>query len=63
MKARHRADLWIAHFWLVDPEARQPECFRAEAGTYQRVLEAVGDQVVERPDWPSLRITLGDLWA
>lgn len=63
VKARRCAELGIAHFWLVDPEARRLECFRAEAGTYQRVLEAEGDEVVEHPDWPGLRIMLGDLWA
>ncbi len=63
VKARRCAELGIPHFWVVDPERRRLECYRAEGGAYQRALEAEDGETVEHPDWPGLRVALGDLWV
>jgi hypothetical protein len=41
---------------------RRLECFRLETGQWRRALDGEGDTVLEHPDWPGLRLRLGDLW-
>ena len=62
VKARRYAALGIAHYWIVDPEARRIECFRAEAGAYALALDVEGDATLVPPDWPGLTIALAHLW-
>ena len=42
VKARRYAALGIRHYWLVDPEARKVECYRADASTYVLVAQGEG---------------------
>ena len=62
VKARRYAALGIRHYWIVDPEARRLECYRAEGDAYALVLHADGDVSPAHPDWPGLTLTLADLW-
>ena len=62
VKARRYAALGIPHNWIVDPEARRIECYRAEAGAYVLALEGQGDTTLGFPDWPGLAIALADVW-
>jgi Uma2 family endonuclease len=52
----------MQHYWIVDPEARRIECYRADAGAYVAARELEGDAMLEPPDWPGLTISLADLW-
>jgi len=62
VKSRRYAALGIRHYWLVDPEARRFECYRAEGDAYARVIQAEGDVALTHPDWPDLTLPLADLW-
>lgn len=62
VKARRDAALGIRHYWLVDPEARRLECYRAVAGRYERAAEAEDEAVLVPRDWPDLALRLGELW-
>lgn len=62
VKAQRYAALGIAHYWLVDPDARRLECYRLEAGVYRLVAEAEAQQTATHPDWPDLTIPLASLW-
>ncbi len=61
-KARRYAALGVPHYWLVDPETRRIECYRAEQGTYRLVGASEGDAPLSHPDWPDLTLTPADLW-
>lgn len=61
-KARRYATLGIRDYWLVDPEARRVECYRAESGRYALAAAGEGDTVLAPPGWPGLTVTLADLW-
>jgi Uma2 family endonuclease len=62
VKARRYAALGIPHYWIVDPEARRIECYRAAAGAYAATREVEGDATLVPTDWPGLTIALADLW-
>jgi Uma2 family endonuclease len=62
VKARRYAALGIRHYWLVDPEAKRLECYRAEAAAYVPVVQGEADAPVAHPDWPDLNLVLADLW-
>src|SRR5262245_2156006 len=61
-KSRRYAALEVPHLWFLDPVDRRLECFRLEVGQWRLALEGSHDQVIEHPDWPGLRLRLGDLW-
>jgi Uma2 family endonuclease len=61
-KSRRYAALGVAHFWLVDPDARRIECYRAEGGAYTWAVRGEGASRVLLPDWPGLVIDLALLW-
>ena len=62
IKARLYAGFGVAHYWIVDARRRRLEAFVREGGTFRRVIEAVGDDVVFPPPFARLRIALGELW-
>ncbi len=62
LKFRRYAELGIAHYWIVDPERKQMECFRLNAGTYRLVIGGEGDTKLVHPDWDGLVIDLAALW-
>jgi Uma2 family endonuclease len=62
VKARRYAALGIPHYWVVDPEGRWIECFRAEGGRYSLVVRGEGNTALAQPDWPGLVVDLAALW-
>ncbi len=63
VKALRYAELGVAHYWLVDPDARSVECFRSEAGDFRAAASARGAAILNHPDWDGLTIDLGTLWG
>lgn len=61
-KAARYAALGVAHYWLVDPDARRIECYRIESGRYVLVTSGDGRALVSHPDWPGLTVELSALW-
>lgn len=62
VKARRYAELGVRHYWIVDPDRRRIECYRAEGTAYALVAEAEGDTTLTHPDWPGFTVSLGALW-
>lgn len=63
VKARRYAALGVPHYWVVDPDARRLECYRAGSGAYDPVCSGEGPARVEHPDWRDLVIDLAALWG
>lgn len=61
-KAARYAELCVAHFWLVDPDARTIECRRLEGGRWVLAAKGEGTASVLHPDWPGLTVELASLW-
>ena len=55
------ATLGIQHYWIVDPDAKQVECFRLADGEYLLLLR--GDESLKHPDWDGLVLDLAALWS
>ena len=62
VKAGRYAELGIPHVWLVDPDARHIECYRATGGRYEIVARAEGNGVLVHPEWSDLGVDLAVLW-
>jgi len=62
-KAKRYAALGVVHYWILDPEARRIECYRAAGGTYALAAEAEGDATLLHPDWPNLTLELRSIWS
>ncbi len=62
-KAQRYAALGVRHYWIVDPEIQQVECYRLAKGTFELVVQALKTSALIHPDWPDLQIALPDLWA
>jgi len=62
-KAQRYAALGVSHYWIVDPEAQQLECYRATEGTFELVVQAEKAATLIHPDWPDLPLPLSALWA
>jgi Uma2 family endonuclease len=63
VKAQRYAALGVPHYWMVDPDARRVECYRAEGGAYALVVAADGETTLEHPDWPGLTVRLAEVWS
>jgi Uma2 family endonuclease len=63
VKARRYAALGVPHYWMVDPDARRVECYRARQGAYALVAAAEGEAALEHTDWPGLTIRFAELWS
>jgi Uma2 family endonuclease len=62
-KAQRYAALGVSHYWIVDPEAQQLECYRATEGQFELVVQAEKSATLIHPDWPDLPLPLAILWA
>jgi len=62
-KAQRYAALGVSHYWIVDPEAQQLECYRSTEGTFELVVQAKKAAILIHPDWPDLHLPLATLWA
>lgn len=62
VKARRFAALGVAHYWLLDPDARRLECYRNRNGLFELSASASADETLVSPDFAELRIDLGAIW-
>ena len=58
MKARRYAVLGVAHYWIVDPDARRLECFSLVDGVYRASAAAAAPASVDIPGLTGLTIDL-----
>jgi Uma2 family endonuclease len=61
-KAQRYAALGVSHYWIVDPAARQVECYRREGAAYLQVRTAGPQDTLTHPDFPSLSLAPTSLW-
>ena len=59
--ARYAAN-GVERYWLVDPVARTIECLRLVAGSFELLAAAAGNESLELPDAPGIRLRLQELW-
>ena len=52
----------VAHYWIIDPDARTAECFELVEGKYQLMGKGNGSQIVQLAPFAELPIPLGELW-
>jgi Uma2 family endonuclease len=62
IKAERYAELGVEHFWSVDPDARQVECFHLAYRAYRSVARAEGAGTLEHPEWDDLILDLDALF-
>jgi Uma2 family endonuclease len=62
-KAARYAALGVVHYWIVDPDAQQVECYRAAEGTFTLIAQAQGPVALSHPDWLDCHLPIADLWA
>ena len=62
-KARRYATLGVCHYWILDPDMQQVECYRLANDSYELIAQAQDSAELIHPDWPELQISLPDLWA
>jgi Uma2 family endonuclease len=65
LKMERYAALGVSQYWVIDPLARWCEVYRRrpERGVFARVIGVRDNAAFEAPEWPGLRVRLGDLWA
>jgi Uma2 family endonuclease len=61
-KARRYAAFGIAHYWIVDPDARTVECFGLEGETYRLRADGGGHDTLVVAAFDDLAMPLGELW-
>jgi Uma2 family endonuclease len=52
----------VSHAWLIDPQARTLEVFRAESGRWVLALASGGEQRVRAQPFDAIEIDLSVLW-
>lgn len=63
IKACRYSTLGIAHYWLVDPEARRMECYALQGPQYVLCVEGQGPATIIHPHFAELTVPLSDLWS
>jgi Uma2 family endonuclease len=63
VKATRYAELGVQHYWIVDIDSRQIECYELQDGTFQLLIEAREDAPLMHPAWEGLVIDLAALWG
>ena len=62
VKMRRYAELGVAHYWIVDPDAATIECLRLHEHQYRLIVKASVPETLRHPDWSNLTIDLAALW-
>jgi len=52
----------VAHYWLLDPDAKTLEVERLDGETYRVVLSASEDDKVRAEPFDAIELDLGLLW-
>ncbi|MBI2320643.1 MAG: Uma2 family endonuclease [Chloroflexi bacterium] len=63
IKMRRYAAAGIAHYWIVDPEARTVESYRLTEQGYERTGVHGPSSIFEPALFPGLAIPVDDLWS
>jgi len=53
----------VAYIWLVDLKRRILEAYALNAGEWDLIAQAEGEQVVSLPPFEAMRLELGTLWS
>ncbi|HYB72774.1 MAG TPA: Uma2 family endonuclease, partial [Candidatus Sulfotelmatobacter sp.] len=53
----------VAHYWLVDPDARTLEMYVLSGASYALAAEFAGSAAAASPLFPGLSIALAQLWV
>jgi len=61
LKKRRYAWAGVAHYWIVDIDARRLECLRLEGGDYTIAATAQDEEILRHPDWQGLQVSLSEL--
>ena len=62
IKPKRYASFGIAHYWVVDIDARALDCYRLDGARYQLLFRVEGAASFTHPDWPDLTIDTAGLW-
>ena len=52
----------VPFYWIVDPDARAIDVFHAVGGTYESARHFAGNELIDLPPFPGLRIDPAALW-
>jgi Uma2 family endonuclease len=61
-KSRRYATLGIEHYWILDPETQQLECYRRDGSSFRQAASAGPAATLTHPDFPGLQLPLAPLW-
>ncbi|MDB9525041.1 Uma2 family endonuclease [Oscillatoria sp. CS-180] len=62
-KRRQYEDLGIVEYWIIDPEAQTLLVLSLREGVYQEIGIFEGNSAVRSPQFPSLDLTLAELFS
>jgi len=63
LKAKRYEATRVPHYWIVDIDAQRIDCYHLLVDQYALATSATGNQQLQHPDWPDLRIDLAALWS
>jgi Uma2 family endonuclease len=61
-KSKRYGLLGVAHYWILDHDARRLQCFRNRDGVFELAVSGDGDVTLVHPDFEGLAIDLGAIW-
>jgi Uma2 family endonuclease len=61
-KLKQYQDAGVAFYWIIDPHARTIEAFELHSKKYRPAGSGKGNDTVQLPPFPDLKIPLGDIW-
>ena len=53
----------VAHYWIVDPDARTIELYELDEGSYRLVAEEAGEATIRPALFPGFEFSLGEIWV
>lgn len=62
-KFRWYAEFGVQHYWIVDAYARRLDCLVLDPPSYRTDASGSGDEQVQPPAFPGLKIELRDVWG
>ena len=62
VKFERYAQLGVQHYWTLDAEVRNIECFRLRGGKFELMVQARGNEILRHEAWGGLEIDLEPLW-
>ena len=53
----------VAHYWIVDPDARTIELYELDDGSYRLAAKEAGEATIRPALFPGFELPLGEIWA